>query len=52
MPAAQNTVTRTIDPASPIWMPFLINIGFLAIIGGVALYNHIDTPLLAKTPKV
>jgi hypothetical protein len=48
--AAVNTVTRSFDPASPVWIPFVINIGFLAIIGGVALYNYIDTPI--NLPKV
>jgi len=47
---AQNTVTRTIDPASPVWIPFALNLGLLAIIGGVALYNYIDTPI--NLPKV
>jgi len=48
--AVQNTVTRTINPASPVWIPFALNLGFLAIIGGVALYNYIDTPI--NLPKV
>lgn len=51
--AVQNTVTRTIDPASPVWLPFVLNLGILAIIGGVALYNYIDTPLtLPKSSNV
>ena len=51
--AVQNTVTRTLDPASAVWIPFVLNLSFLAIIGGVALYNYIDTPLtLPKTSNV
>ena len=44
MPASQNTVKRKIDVASPVWIPFAINMGFLAVIGGVALYNYIEVP--------
>ena len=51
--AQQNTVTRTLDPASPVWIPFVLNLSFLVIIGGVALYNYIDTPLtLPKSSNV
>ena len=50
MPAPQNTVSRTIDPASPVWIPFVLNISLLVIIGGVALYNHIDVPPVIHMP--
>ena len=50
MAAPQNTVTRTLDPASPVWIPFVLNILLLAIIGGVTLYNHIDTPPVIHMP--
>lgn len=48
--AVKNTVTRTIDPASPVWIPFVFNLGLILIIGGVELYNYIDTPI--NLPKV
>ena len=50
MTAVRNTVTRTIDPTSPVWAPFVINIGLLAIIGAVRLYNYIETPM--NLPKI
>jgi len=50
MAAPQNTVSRTLDPASPVWIPFVLNIGLLAIIGGIAVYNHIDTPPVIHVP--
>ena len=43
---AQNTVKRKIDLASPVWIPFVINVAFLGIVGAIALYNHIETPSL------
>ena len=38
-----NTMKRTIDPNSPIWVPILINFLFILITGSIAMYNMDDT---------
>jgi len=35
----KNTMTRTIDSGSPIWIPILVNIIFILVCCSVYIYN-------------
>ena len=40
----QNPVSRTINPASPIWIPFAFNVGLLLLAFGYRVYNYKASP--------
>ena len=41
--STQNTVSRTLNPASPVWIPFAVNFGILLIAFGNYAYSY--TPI-------
>jgi hypothetical protein len=47
----QNPVSRTIDPASPIWIPFAFNIGLLLLAFGYRVYNYKDSPSVTQLTR-
>jgi hypothetical protein len=42
----QNTVTRKINPESPVYAPFVFNLGILIVSGLLYLFNASDSPSL------
>jgi len=40
-----NTMTRSIDPDSPTWVPLVLNVILILVSGSVYIYNLPDEPV-------
>jgi hypothetical protein len=47
-----NTVKRTISSKSPIYIPILLNLAFLFIVGGRYMYYYKEKPTVEEFKKV
>jgi len=43
-----NPISRTINPASPVWAPFALNVGILLVAFGYRLYTFTPKPSVQR----
>ena len=47
-----NTMKRTVNPDSPIWIPLVANIMMLLAVGVVFIYNYNEPPSITQMTKM
>lgn len=47
-----NTMKRTVNPDSPIWVPLLVNVILLFIGSVVYVYNYVEQPSITQMTRM
>jgi hypothetical protein len=47
-----NTMKRTVNPDSPIWIPLLVNVILLFLAAVVYVYNYSEPPTITQMTKM
>ncbi len=52
MPAALNTMKRTVNPDSPIWIPLLANVILLLLAAVGYVYTYVEPPSITQLTRM